>query len=121
MAYFAELDVNNVVLQVIAVNDAVLLDASGIEQEALGQAFCTNLLGGRWMQTSYNATFRKNYASIGGTYDVGLDAFIASRPYPSWLLNLDTCQWEPPIPYPADGTRYVWNEATQTWDAVVAP
>lgn len=117
MAHFAELDVNNVVLQVIVVNNSVLLDANGVEQESIGQAFCTNLLGGRWMQTSYNGTFRKNFATIGGKYDAGLDAFISISPYPSWLLNLNTCQWESPVPYPATGI-YVWNEATQTWDGL---
>lgn len=75
MAHFAELDENNVVLRVIVVHNNELLDADGVEQEALGQAFCTNLLGGNWKQTSYNGNFRKNYAGIGFTYDPVLNEF----------------------------------------------
>lgn len=75
MAHFAELDKNNAVLRVIVVNNTELLDADGAEQEALGQAFCTNLLGGNWKQTSYNAAFRKNFAGVGFTYNPVLDEF----------------------------------------------
>jgi hypothetical protein len=76
MAHFAKLDENNVVLQVIVVHNNELLDADGVEQEALGQAFCTNLLGGNWKQTSYNGNIRKNYAGVGFTYNPALDEFI---------------------------------------------
>jgi hypothetical protein len=76
MAHFAELDETNVVLRVIVVNNAELLDSDGAEQEALGQAFCTNLLGGNWKQTSYNGTFRKHFAGSGYTYDPVLDEFV---------------------------------------------
>ena len=117
MAHFAELDENNVVLQVIVVHNNELLDADGVEQEALGQAFCTNLLGGNWAQTSYNKTFRKNFASRGGGYDAAMDAFINASPYPSWVLNINTCQWEPPTPYPSDSRPYAWDETTQSWIA----
>ena len=102
MAHFAKLNETNVVLQVIVVHNNELLDADGVEQEALGQTFCTNLLGGNWKQTSYSNSFRKNFASIGSTYDVGLDAFISPKPFPSWVLNAD-CRWEDPsmvIPTP---------------------
>jgi hypothetical protein len=75
MAHFAELDETNVVLRVIVVNNAELLDSDGVEQEALGQAFCTNLLGGNWKQTSYSAAFRKNFAGVGFTYNPVLDEF----------------------------------------------
>ena len=75
MAHFAELDENNVVLRVIVINNAELLDANGAEQEALGQAFCTNLLGGNWKQTSYNGNIRKNFAGVGFTYNPVLDEF----------------------------------------------
>ena len=75
MAHFAELDENNVVLRVIVVNNTELLDADGAEQEALGQAFCTNLLGGNWKQTSYNGNMRKNFAGQGFIYDPVLDEF----------------------------------------------
>lgn len=79
MAHFAELDENNVVLRVIVVHNNELLDADGVEQETLGQAFCTNLLGGNWKQTSYNGSFRKNYAGIGFTYDPTLDEFVQPK------------------------------------------
>ena len=76
MSHFAELDENNVVLRVIVVNNTELLDANGVEQEALGQAFCTNLFGGNWKQTSYNGNIRKKYAGVGFTYDPTLDEFV---------------------------------------------
>ena len=64
--------------------------------------------------------FRKNYASIGGTYDAGRDAFIPVHTYPSWILNEETCQYEPPTPHPEDGKVYQWNENTTTWDELTA-
>jgi len=83
---------------------------------------------GEWIQTSYNTTggqhvnggtpLRKNYASIGGTYDSTRDAFISPKPYPSWVLNEDSCLWEPPVAYPDNGERYSWNEENQTWDEI---
>jgi hypothetical protein len=115
MAHFAELDENNVVLRVIVVNNTELLDADGAEQEALGQAFCANLLGGNWKQTSYNRAFRKNFAGRGHVYDANQDVFIPPQPFPSWLLNSDIFQWNPPLPYPTDGKLYIWDEPTITW------
>ena len=89
---------------------------------------------GQWIQTSYNTrggvhygqdgqpdggvALRKNYAGIGFSYDAQRDAFIPPKPYASWILNEDTCQWEAPAPYPNDGSVYTWNETNQTWDAV---
>ena len=92
MAHFAELDGNNVVLQVIVVHNNDTHDANGIEDETLGQAFCVDLLGGNWKQTSYNGNIRKNYAGAGYTYDPSLDAFIPPKMFPSWLLDTSTCQ-----------------------------
>jgi hypothetical protein len=115
MAHFAKLDENNSVIQVIVVNNDVLLDANGNESEQLGQEFCTQLLGGNWVQTSYNANFRKNYAGTGHTYDLELDAFIPPSPFPSWVLDTATCQWAAPLPYPDDGESYSWDEGTQSW------
>lgn len=115
MAHFAEIDSNNVVLRVIVVANKDTADAQGIEKESIGKAFCERLLGGTWAQTSYNATFRKHYAGIGYTFDAALNAFIPPKPYPSWLLNTTTCDWEAPVPYPNDGKRYAWDEATQSW------
>ncbi len=124
MAHFAELGENNVVLQVIVVDNKDIKDTFGVEQEEIGIAFCRNLLGGTWKQTSYNASFRKNYAGVGYTYDSGRDAFIPPTPFPSWVLNEDTCQWEAPIPMPdtseqLPGRYYKWEEATTSWVEIV--
>lgn len=114
MAHFAELDDNNVVLRITVVNNDVLKDENGIEQEALGLEHLTHL-GGRWVQTSYNSNFRKNYAGIGFVYDEVKDAFIPSKPFPSWILNEETCQWQPPVPYPNDEKHYSWDESSFSW------
>ena len=125
MAHFAELDANNIVLRVIVVHNNELMD-NGQESEAKGIAFCRSLFGGNWKQTSYHANFRKNYAGVGYTYDATRDAFIPPQPYPSWVLNEETCQWEAPIPYPTDvGTpevpkRYIWDESLVNWVEVPA-
>ena len=117
MAHFAQLE-NNIVKQVIVVSNENTLDKNGVENEEIGIAFCFNLLGGIWKQTSYNGKIRKNYASIGYTYDEGRDAFIPPKPYNSWLLDEDTCQWKAPVDYPTDDKRYTWNEETLAWDIV---
>jgi len=114
MAHFAQLE-NNIVKQVIVVSNQDILDENGQESEEKGIAFCSNLLGGTWKQTSYNGKIRKNYAGIGYTYDEVRDAFIPPKPYNSWLLNESTCQWESPIPYPNDNKFYVWDEETTSW------
>jgi len=119
MAHFAKLE-NNVVTQVIVVSNQDILDEKGQESEELGIAFCSNLLGGTWKQTSYNGTIRKNYAGIGYTYDEGRDAFIAPKPFASWVLDEETCQWKAPVDMPTDDKRYTWNEETTSWDEVVA-
>ena len=115
MAHFAELGLDNVVKRVIVVHNNELLDGDGNEQESLGRAFCVNLYGGTWVQTSYNGNFRKNFANQGFTYDSTRDAFIAPKPFASWALNEATCRWEAPIPYPTDGQAYYWNESSGTW------
>lgn len=117
MAHFAKLE-NNVVTQVIVVSNQDILDEQGQESEEKGIAFCSNLLGGTWKQTSYNGNIRKNYAGIGYTYDEGRDAFIPPKPYNSWLLDETTCQWKAPVDYPTDGKRYTWNEETTSWNEV---
>ena len=94
MAHFAELDATNTVTQVIVVHNNELLD-NGVESEAKGIAFCQSLFGGNWVQTSYNASIRKNFAGIGYTYDPVRDAFIPPKPeIGEWILNEDTCKWE---------------------------
>lgn len=93
---------------------------------------------GEWIQTSYNTkqgihynpetgepsldqskALRKNFACIGGTYDAVRDAFIPPKPFDSFILNEETCDWLPPIPYPDDGKLYTWNESTVSWDEVI--
>jgi hypothetical protein len=115
VAHFAELDENNVVKRVIVVANKDTADADGNEKESIGVAFCQKLLGGKWVQTSYNGSIRKNYAGIGYTYDTALDAFVPPKPFPSWVLNSDTAQWEAPVPMPTDGKKYSWDEASQSW------
>jgi len=115
MAHFAQLNENNVVLQVIVVHNNDCKDENGNECEAVGAAFCQNLLGGNWKQTSYNANIRKNYAGIGYTYDSGRDAFIPEKPFASWVLNETYCKWEAPVPLPADEKNYLWDESTISW------
>jgi hypothetical protein len=120
MAHFAQLDENNVVTQVIVVGNKDTSDANGVEKEHIGAAFCEKLLGGTWKQTSYNGNMRKNYAGIGYTYDADRDAFIPPKPYNSWTLNEDTCQWQAPVAVPDDGKVYSWNEETISWVEVPA-
>ncbi len=86
----------------------------GVEDEATGIAFCQRLLGGRWVQTSYNNNFRRRYAGIGYTYDPVADVFIAPSPFPSWVLNEDY-DWVAPVPYPNDGKKYWWDEDNGVW------
>jgi hypothetical protein len=127
MASFAKIGLNNKVIEVLSVNNEVLKDANGIEQESIGIDFLTKLTGWAiWKQTSYNTTggvhllggtpFRKNHAGIGYTYDETIDAFIPPKDYNSWVLNEQTCKWEAPVAYPNDGQRYSWNEQNLSWD-----
>ena len=129
MASFAKIGLNNKVIEVLSVNNEVLKDANGVEQEVIGIDFLTKLTGYPvWKQTSYNThggvhnnggtPFRKNHAGIGFTYDEDRDAFIPPKPFNSWILNEDTCLWEAPVAYPTDGQKYIWNETNQTWDLV---
>jgi len=101
MSHFAKLE-NNVVTQVI------VAEQNFINSGHVGDSFL-------WVQTSYNGNFRKNYAGIGYTYDRVRDAFIPPKPYPSWVLNEDTCLWDAPVAMPDDDQRYTWNEATTNW------
>jgi hypothetical protein len=120
MAYFAKLGTGNIVEQVISINNAVITDDNGIEQEQLGNDFINKLYNTRdvWKQTSYNNNIRKNYAGIGYQYDQQRDAFIAPKPFNSWVLNEDTCRYEAPVARPTDENEYTWNESTLTWDIV---
>ena len=115
MAHFAILKVGNIVEQVVVVsNDIATTEQAGID-------FLRNLYKNQHLsviQTSYNNNIRKNFAGIGYQYDQARDAFIAPKPFNSWILNEDTCLWEAPVAYPTDGQRYNWNEQNQTWDLV---
>jgi hypothetical protein len=127
MASFAKIE-NNIVTTVVSVVNEVLKDLNGVEQEAIGIQFLRTLYNepnSVWVQTSYNThsgvhsnggiPFRKNHAGIGYQYDSQRNAFIAPKPYNSWVLNEETCAWNAPISYPNDGQRYTWNEETQSW------
>ncbi len=118
MAHFAEIDSNNVVLRVIVVDNSDTAMADGTETESIGIAHCQKLFGGTWVQTSYNATQRKNFASKGYTYDSGRNAFIPPKPYNSWVLDDSTCRWVAPVNAPSDASKenpYTWNEETTSW------
>lgn len=117
MAHFAELNENNEVLRVVVVHNANLLNEQGQESEQKGIDFCVDLFGGRWVQTSYNGTMRKNYAGIGYTYDPVNDWFTAPQPYPSWTLD-ENAQWQAPVAYPTDKKFYSWDETTLSWKEI---
>ena len=114
MAHFAKLGVGNIVERVEVVsNDIATTEQAGID-------FLNNLYNTRdvWKQKSYNNNIRKNFAGIGFKYDQTRDAFIAPKPYESWLLNESTCRWEAPVAYPTDGQSYRWNEENKQWDVI---
>ena len=119
MAHFAKIGLNNKVINVVSVHNNELLDADGVEQEVLGCQFLEGITGWSvWKQTSYNANFRKHFAGIGYTYDEGRDAFIAPKPFNSWVLNEETCNWEAPVAKPDDENKYIWSEENQQWEVV---
>lgn len=117
MGNFAKIDDSGLVLEIVVVNNDTFNNLPFPESEPLGVQFLHEVFqdNANWKQTSYNARFRKNFAGIGYTYDSVLDAFIPPKPYPSWLLNTETCQWQAPTPYPNDRKVYSWNEETQQW------
>ena len=119
MAHFAEL-INGIVARVIVVSNADTA-SNGVEDGAIGAAFCANLLGGEWMQTSYNNNIRFNYAGIGYTYDTVRDAFIPPKPYASWVLDEATCLWVAPVPMPSEGGPWRWDEAILSWVETAHP
>ena len=127
MAHFAKIDENNVVTQVIVVDNKDITDPhTGQEDEILGIAFCKKLLGGNWVQTSYNNNLRVRYAGIGYTYNKAIDAFVPPKPFESWVLNTETADWESPVgPAPAlteaeteARSRYEWDEENGAWNLV---
>jgi hypothetical protein len=128
MSHWAEIDEEGCVVR-------VLVGDNGTADEGYG--WLIENLGGTWVKTSLNTSagvhystddegnwfpsedqtkaLRKNYAAVGFIYDEDLDAFIPPQPFESWILDEDTCWWEPPVPYPMDGARYVWDEETIAW------
>jgi hypothetical protein len=120
MAHFAQIDENNIVQQIIVVSNENCGNLEFPESEPIGQDFINSIgLEGNWKQTSYNSTFRKRYAGLDDVYDESRDAFLPIKPFPSWILNEDTCLWNPPIERPTDGKVYKWNEDEQSWDEVI--
>ena len=130
MASFAKIE-NNIVISVHSVVNEVLKDSNGIEQENIGIEFLRTLYNepnAIWKQTSYNThggvhrlggnPFRKNHAGIGYVYDSQRDAFIGNKPYNSWILNENTCQWDAPVARPNDGNMYKWNEEILNWELI---
>ena len=122
MSHFAEIDNDGKVLRVI------VAEQDFIDSGTVGDA-------SNWVQTSYNTrsgvhydpnsktpdgeiALRKNYAGVGYTYDTSRDAFISPKPYPSWVLNEGTCQWNAPVDYPDDGEIYRWKEDTISWEEI---
>lgn len=117
MAHYAFLDDNNVVTEVIVGRDEWEV-VDGISD---WEAHYAEVRGQRCVRTSYNGNIRKNYAGIGFTYDEDRDAFIPPKPFNSWLLDEDTCNWVAPIPYPTGDLIYAWNEEIGDWEAIEFP
>ena len=119
MAHYAELDENNIVLRVIV----------GVDEPHDGEAMYAQTTGTVWKKTSYNTfggvhslggtPLRKNYAGIGFTYDAQRDAFIRPTPFPSWVLNEETCLWESPVPMPTGDSKYIWDEFSLSWKEII--
>ena len=140
MAHFAKISETNEVLTVHVVDNKDVLNADGVEDETVGQQYLerhNNWPAQMWIQTSYNTSggthnsgdnskaFRGNYAGIGCTWDEDNNIFYGKKPYASWVLNTTDAQWHSPIRAAPDdltaeeraaNTRYVWNEAGQSWD-----
>ncbi len=126
MAHYALINDNNVVQRVLFVDNAHILDEYGNEDHEIGISMCKEGLGdpdARLVRTSINRNIRFRYAAVGYTYNKTLDAFIPPKPYASWVLNNETCDWEAPIPQPEpeEGFEYVWNEEELAWDKIEVP
>ena len=123
MSHWAEIDESNIVIRVLVGDDRAMTEEESYQ-------WLIDNLGGTWIQTSYNTKnnvhalggtpLRKNYAGIGFRYDPIRDAFIPPKPFPSWNLNEETCNWEAPIPRPSDTEMYTWSEETQSWKVMSA-
>jgi len=114
MAHYAFLDNQNIVSEVI----------TGIDESELIEGKDTETWYGEFrdqvcLRTSYSGSIRKNYAGIGYSYSLELDAFIPPKPFESWVLDEETCQWQSPIPHPNDGFDYFWNEIDTDWEEII--
>ena len=120
MAHFAQLDENNVVANVLVIADEDCQDENGNESEAVGVAFCKNLLGQdiEFKQCSYNNNIRAHYPAIGAEYRAAEDVFVNPKEFPSWVLNTTTWEYEAPLALPddADTVVYYWDEAAYQAD-----
>lgn len=117
MAHFAKINENDIVEIVVVVDNENLIDDLGVENEQKGINYLKSIYGDdtNWVQTSYHRNFRKLFASEGYIYDRNNDIFIMNQPYPSWVLNNETNNWEPPVPFPNDGNGYFWDEQNLMW------
>jgi len=114
LTFFALIDDNNIVINTLVITQENV--DTGLWGDPSRMIQYTNYTkGGVYQGADGVAPLRYNTAGIGYTYDPVLDAFIAAKPFPSWSLNTETCQWVPPTPYPSDEKLYTWDEETQSW------
>ncbi len=119
MAHFAELDSDNKVLRVVKGCNQDIANNGGEQSEQAAEHFKTvcplSKDGVKWVQTSYNKNFRKNFAGFGFSYDPVKDIFLQPKPYPSWILDTNN-NWQSPVANPNDDFKqYIWNEQEQNW------
>jgi len=108
MANWAEIDENNIVIRITVGDDN---DPNGDD----GLKWLIENLGGKWVKTSYTATFGKKYAAIGDTYIPQSGNFKPAQPFQSWIWNANAWSWKAPNPMPIDGNSYSWDEAGLAW------
>ena len=132
MAHFAELDKDNKVIRVVVACNQDIANNGGEQSEQAAKHFETvcpfSQNGVKWVQTSYNGNIRKRYAGIVYSYNAALDAFVAPKPFASWVLNNENADWEAPVAQPTltkkqqdDGSFYTWDEETTSWKLETRP
>lgn len=128
MIKYSKLDSNNKVVEVIDIDDSIndieaYLKTNYGESTLIKTDYYTmaNVHYGTDLKPDGNAPLRKNYGAIGYSYDFVKDAFIPKKPFDSWILKEDTCNWEAPIQYPIGTNKiYKWNESIVNWEEVVS-